>query len=154
MNKVDILANGDEVEEVVRFVRSGASRLLGVEGTQVLPVSARTALEAKMAAGGGQMAGKKMSQPTITIFIICAGAAGRRVHCAGSQGGGWRRPVDRLEALTLQLISTLRYAQMSHLLPSQASMPVCASRIAGGKGSWQPNTDVSLKDSPCTHSGT
>ena len=34
-----------------------ATRLLGVERTQVLPVSARVALEVKLAVGGGTMAG-------------------------------------------------------------------------------------------------
>ena len=57
VNKVDILANDDEVREVVQFVGDNATRLLGVERSQVLPVSARSALEAKISIGGGSMAG-------------------------------------------------------------------------------------------------
>ena len=59
VNKVDILSNDREVQEVTRFVGDSATRLLGVERTQVLPVSARAALEAKLAVGGGTMAGPR-----------------------------------------------------------------------------------------------
>lgn len=48
MNKVDILESPEEVEEVRAFVADNAARLLGVEAAQVLPVSARQALQAKM----------------------------------------------------------------------------------------------------------
>lgn len=49
VNKVDILASADEVAEVVDFVAANAQRLLGVEAANVMPISARAALEAKLA---------------------------------------------------------------------------------------------------------
>ncbi len=49
VNKVDILASPSEVEEVSNFVAANAQRLLGVDAARVLPISARAALEAKLA---------------------------------------------------------------------------------------------------------
>lgn len=49
LNKVDLLASEGEVGEVTGFVADNAARLLGVEGAKVVPVSARLAVEAKMA---------------------------------------------------------------------------------------------------------
>jgi hypothetical protein len=46
VNKVDILATGAEVDEVLAFVKAAARALLGIEPV-VLPVSARQALRAK-----------------------------------------------------------------------------------------------------------
>jgi small GTP-binding protein len=46
VNKIDILANEREVDEVLTFVASAARDLLGVQAT-VLPVSARLAMKAK-----------------------------------------------------------------------------------------------------------
>ena len=46
VNKVDIFATAAELDEVLRFVRSAASQLLGLE-PDVLPVSARLAQRAK-----------------------------------------------------------------------------------------------------------
>lgn len=48
VNKVDLLSNGDEIQEVVEFVENNAKRLLGVEGAKVIPVSAKRATQAKM----------------------------------------------------------------------------------------------------------
>ena len=39
-----------QVEEVASFVANNARRVLGVEAARVLPVSARSALDAKLAA--------------------------------------------------------------------------------------------------------
>lgn len=50
INKVDILASDEEVEEVAQFVRDNTARLLGVQSAQVLAVSARMAIKAKLAA--------------------------------------------------------------------------------------------------------
>lgn len=52
VNKSDILSSEAEVQEVVAFVRSNASRVLGVDDPQVIPVSARAAIEAKLAVLG------------------------------------------------------------------------------------------------------
>ena len=49
VNKVDILSSEAEVTEVSNFVAANAQRLLGVESANVLPISARAALEAKLA---------------------------------------------------------------------------------------------------------
>ena len=49
VNKVDILASAAEVAEVTAFVAANAQRLLGVESANVLPISARGALEVKLA---------------------------------------------------------------------------------------------------------
>lgn len=57
VNKVDILAGDDEVQEVVDFVASNAGSLLGVEAARVMPVSARPALAAKLEAGGSLSGG-------------------------------------------------------------------------------------------------
>ncbi|KAI3436182.1 hypothetical protein D9Q98_002237 [Chlorella vulgaris] len=48
VNKTDILSSAAEVEEVVSFVRSNAARVLQVDEPQVLAVSARSAMHAKM----------------------------------------------------------------------------------------------------------
>lgn len=58
VNKVDILGSNDEVQEVIQFVGNNATRLLGVDQTQVLAISARRALQAKLAIEGGGMAGE------------------------------------------------------------------------------------------------
>ncbi|PRW59965.1 putative transmembrane GTPase FZO- chloroplastic isoform A [Chlorella sorokiniana] len=55
--EVDILSSATEVEEVVAFVRSNAARVLGVDEPQVLPVSARAAMEAKLAILGDSSSG-------------------------------------------------------------------------------------------------
>lgn len=51
LNKVDLLQNQAEMEEVEAFVRRNAAQLLGLE-PQIFPVSARLALQAKEAAAG------------------------------------------------------------------------------------------------------
>eukprot|EP00889_Picochlorum_renovo_P008177 jgi/Picre1/35207/NNA_002669.t1 len=48
VNKVDLLANNDEVNEVVEFVENNAKRLLSVQGAKAIPVSAKRATEAKV----------------------------------------------------------------------------------------------------------
>ena len=90
VNKVDILSNNREVEEVTRFVGDSATRLLGVERTQVLPVSARAALEAKLAVGGGTMAGPQ-SHPLLchTAQNILA-SQGHSCFAATSQVTPWQ----------------------------------------------------------------
>lgn len=59
VNKVDILRNDEEVQEVTQFVGDNATRLLSVERTQVLAVSARQALKAKLSIAREGMAGMK-----------------------------------------------------------------------------------------------
>jgi hypothetical protein len=71
VNKVDILSSDEEVEEVTRFVANSATRLLGVDRTQVLAVSARAALTAKLAVGGGKMAGENMNSFHIFDLYVC-----------------------------------------------------------------------------------
>jgi len=61
INKVDILASDDEVEEVAQFVRDNTARLLGVQGPQVLAVSARMAIKAKLAAAAAAAAASSIS---------------------------------------------------------------------------------------------
>ncbi len=53
VNKVDILARQEEIMEVADFVADNAQRLLGVESANVLPISARAALDAKLAHSNG-----------------------------------------------------------------------------------------------------
>lgn len=48
VNKVDLLSNNDEIQEVVEFVEKNAKRLLGVEGAKAIPVSAKRATQAKI----------------------------------------------------------------------------------------------------------
>jgi small GTP-binding protein len=48
VNKVDLLSNNDEIQEVVEFVENNAKRLLGVEGAKAIPVSAKRATQAKI----------------------------------------------------------------------------------------------------------
>ena len=57
LNKVDILNTSDEVAQVSTFVEEKARLLLGIESATVIPVSARTALDAKVSAGSGQQGG-------------------------------------------------------------------------------------------------
>ena len=49
--QVDILSNEKELHEVTQFVKDNAQRALGVQSAQVLPVSSRRALEAKLECG-------------------------------------------------------------------------------------------------------
>ena len=49
--QVDILSNESELHEVTAFVKDNAQRALGVQSAQVLPVSSRRALEAKLECG-------------------------------------------------------------------------------------------------------
>lgn len=48
VNKVDILAGDDEVQEVQRFVADNARAVLGVDSARVIPIAARSALAAKI----------------------------------------------------------------------------------------------------------
>eukprot|EP00890_Picochlorum_soloecismus_P001079 jgi/Picsp_1/1972/NSC_05438-R1_protein len=48
VNKIDLLANDLEVNEVREFVENNAKRLLGVDGAKAIPVSAKRATEAKI----------------------------------------------------------------------------------------------------------
>jgi len=51
VNKTDLLENERDVDEVMRFVKENATRLLGVSDPAVLPVSSRNALKAKKRGG-------------------------------------------------------------------------------------------------------
>lgn len=48
VNKIDLLANDLEVNEVRAFVENNATRLLGVDGAKAIPISAKKATEAKI----------------------------------------------------------------------------------------------------------
>ena len=48
VNKIDLLANDLEVNEVRAFVENNAKRLLGVDGAKAIPVSAKKATAAKI----------------------------------------------------------------------------------------------------------
>ena len=52
MNKQDLLSTEEELEEVLDFVKDNVSGLLGVNSPEVLPVSARKALDAKVSCQG------------------------------------------------------------------------------------------------------
>lgn len=52
VNKKDLLSTEEELEEVLDFVKDNVSGLLGVNSPEVLPVSARSALNAKVESGG------------------------------------------------------------------------------------------------------
>ena len=79
VNKVDILARQEEVVEVADFVADNAQRLLGVEAAKVLPISARAALDAKLAHsnGSGGMH-TKAAYTGICYVIISSGIANSR----------------------------------------------------------------------------
>ena len=62
VNKVDILARQEEISEVADFVADNAQRLLGVEAANVLPISARAALDAKLAHSNGS-GGASLASP-------------------------------------------------------------------------------------------
>jgi len=51
VNKTDLLETERDVDEVMRFVKENATRLLGVSDPAVLPVSSRNALKAKKRGG-------------------------------------------------------------------------------------------------------
>eukprot|EP00879_Flechtneria_rotunda_P003905 GHRR01004145.1.p1 GENE.GHRR01004145.1~~GHRR01004145.1.p1 ORF type:complete len:584 (+),score=253.10 GHRR01004145.1:1864-3615(+) len=57
VNKVDMLETEDEVQAVLRFVGSNASKLLQLDSPAVLPISGRAGLKAKLACGSGQTGG-------------------------------------------------------------------------------------------------
>lgn len=69
VNKVDILDTNEEVQEVTQFVGNNATRLLGVDRTQVLAISARRALQAKLAIETSGMAGNLQSH-TSHVFLL------------------------------------------------------------------------------------
>lgn len=48
LNKADIYQNTDELEEALSFIKENASKLLNAETVALYPVSARSALEAKL----------------------------------------------------------------------------------------------------------
>ncbi|KAK9804945.1 hypothetical protein WJX73_001658 [Symbiochloris irregularis] len=51
VNKIDILSGAAEEDEVAAFVADSATRMLGVQASQVLPISARKALRSKISGG-------------------------------------------------------------------------------------------------------
>ena len=51
VNKTDLLESERDVDEVMKFVKENATRLLGVSDPAVLPVSSRNALKAKKRGG-------------------------------------------------------------------------------------------------------
>lgn len=57
VNKVDMLESQDEVDAVLQFVSSNASKLLQLDSPAVLPISGRSALKAKLSCGSGQSGG-------------------------------------------------------------------------------------------------
>ncbi|KAL4458908.1 hypothetical protein ABPG75_013773 [Micractinium tetrahymenae] len=107
VNKIDILSSPTEVAEVVSFVRSNASRVLGVDDPQVLPVSARAAMEAKLAIlgdsseGNGQLSAAQAAELAANpawqrsgfeslerfIFEFLTGGAQGGAGANGSSGG-------------------------------------------------------------------
>lgn len=70
VNKVDILDTNEEVQEVTQFVGNNATRLLGVDRTQVLAISARRALQAKLAIERSGMAGRLYSLIFSFAFLL------------------------------------------------------------------------------------
>lgn len=50
LNKMDIYRNTNEVEEAISFIKENTQKLLNVEETTLFPLSARSALEAKLSA--------------------------------------------------------------------------------------------------------
>ncbi|XP_021727880.1 probable transmembrane GTPase FZO-like, chloroplastic isoform X2 [Chenopodium quinoa] len=53
LNKADLYRNGNELDEAITFVRDNVRNLLNVENVTLFPVSARSALEAKLASTDG-----------------------------------------------------------------------------------------------------
>ncbi len=59
----------EEVQEVTQFVGNNATRLLGVDRTQVLAISARRALQAKLAIQDSGMAGRVSSSKLTPVML-------------------------------------------------------------------------------------
>ena len=80
----------EQVEEVSRFVADNARRVLGVDAAKVLPVSARVALDAKLAASvGSNGAGLALAGATCPACIPTACTPrGCTVAVAGMPHGG------------------------------------------------------------------
>lgn len=55
--QVDMLQTEDEVDQVLGFVSSNASKLLQLDNPAVLPISGRAALKAKLQCGSGRTGG-------------------------------------------------------------------------------------------------
>lgn len=53
LNKTDLYRNASELDETITFVRDNVQKLLNVEYVKLFPVSARSALEAKLAGTDG-----------------------------------------------------------------------------------------------------
>uniref|UniRef100_A0A803NAU9 Uncharacterized protein n=1 Tax=Chenopodium quinoa TaxID=63459 RepID=A0A803NAU9_CHEQI len=62
LNKADLYRNGNELDEAITFVRDNVRNLLNVENVTLFPVSARSALEAKLATNDGTVQQNLMSE--------------------------------------------------------------------------------------------
>ncbi|HXF63371.1 MAG TPA: dynamin family protein [Caldilineaceae bacterium] len=84
LNKVDLIEQPDDLEQIVEYVRSNARHLLGVE-PRIFPVSARLALQAKQAAQAagtppqGDLWQRSRFEP-LESYILTTLDAGERVR--------------------------------------------------------------------------
>ena len=89
--QVDILSNESELHEVTQFVRDNAQRALGVGSAQVLPVSSRRALEAKLECGS---AGRGTWVCIRWCSVTQAGSPPKLAACIGHQGAALCAPPE------------------------------------------------------------
>lgn len=106
VNKIDLIEQDDELDQVLEFVRVNARRLLGME-PQIFPVSARLALQAKQAAHtAGTLphgsAWERSRFETLERYILTTLDAGQRLRLKLENPLG---VIDRLTAHYRQVIA-------------------------------------------------
>ena len=105
VNKQDLLANEEELEEVLDFVKDNVSGLLGVNNPEVLPVSARKALDAKVSCRGSSQDLSAISGWRASNF---AGLERRVFESLATGGSGARLKLKTPLSLAGALQSSLR----------------------------------------------
>ncbi len=105
INKIDLVEDVADQRQIVEFVAQNGAQLLG-EPPRVFPISARLALEAKQAQGGGPLAQNELWQRSrfgeLERYLLAALDASERLHLklsaplgvAGQLSGAYRQRVD------------------------------------------------------------
>lgn len=105
INKIDLVEDVADQRQIVEFVAQNGAQLLG-EPPRVFPISARLALEAKRAQGGGPLAQNELWQRSrfgeLERYLLAALDASERLHLklsaplgvAGQLNGAYRQRVD------------------------------------------------------------
>ena len=125
VNKCDRLENADEVAEVKGFVADNAERLLGVTEPTVLPVSAKQALNRKLA--GESMSDTGFDDLEDYVLSFLGGGGG-----GASEGGSRSGEGLRLKLGTPLQVGTLLFDAAEDILAGERS--AAAAEVAAAAG--------------------